>query len=118
MLDITSGGTPGPQIADELLLLDNNVYGSVADAPPLQDIAESFVLKGWRARRSSWTDFEVECEWVRIELQQTSDGVLFSGIVDPARLDDLGAVLTAFDLRFSMELWSTDRTELLRELRS
>jgi hypothetical protein len=115
-MEITSGGTPGPRLTDELETLDNNVYGSLPDSPPVKALAETLVAAGWRARASSWTDIEVEREWVRIELQQSADTVLFSGVVDPTRVDELAAVFSGLNMRYSIELWNAARTELLREL--
>ncbi|WP_433688641.1 hypothetical protein ACQP0I_10535 [Micromonospora carbonacea] len=116
-MEITSGGTPGPRLADHLAVLDNNVYGRLPAAPRAKVLAEMFVRAGWRARASSWTEYEVEHEWVRIELVEVSpDERLFSGVVDPARVDELGAVFAGLGLRYSIELWSDDRTSLPREL--
>ncbi|TWG15838.1 hypothetical protein FHU34_111161 [Micromonospora taraxaci] len=76
-----------------------------------------FVRAGWRARASSWTEYEVGHEWVRIGLVEASpDEHLFSGIVDPSRLDELAAFFAGLSLRYSIELWSDDQTNLLREL--
>ncbi|MFG1675255.1 hypothetical protein [Micromonospora sp. NPDC049282] len=112
-MEITSGGTPGPRLADHLAVLDNNVYGSLTDAPPARELAEMFVRAGWRARASSWTDYEVKHEWACIELMEPR---IFSGVVEPSRTEELGAVLAGFGLRYSIELWSEDRTTLVREL--
>lgn len=55
--------------------------------------------------------------WACIELVESSpDERLFSGVVDPSRVDELGAVLAGLGLRYSIELWSDDRTSVLREL--
>jgi hypothetical protein len=115
-MEITSGGTPGPRLIDELAVLDNNVYGSLPDAPPVRALAEMLVAAGWRARASSWTDIEVEREWVCIELQQPPNTVIFSGVVDPSRVEDLATVFTGLNLTYSIELWNAGGTELLREL--
>jgi hypothetical protein len=116
-MELNSGGTPGPRLADHLAVLDNNVYGRLARAPGAKAVAEIFVRAGWRARASSWTEYEVEHEWVCIELVEPSpDECLFSGVVDPSRVDELAAVLAAAGLRYSIELWSDDRTSILREL--
>ncbi|RKN22042.1 hypothetical protein D7147_04690 [Micromonospora musae] len=80
-------------------------------------LAEMFVRAGWRARASLWTEYEVEQQWVCIELVERSpDERLFSGVVDPSPADELGAVLAGLGLRYSIELWSDDGTSLLREL--
>ncbi|MET7375038.1 hypothetical protein [Micromonospora arida] len=116
-MEITSGGTPGPRLADHLADLDDNVYGRLPHAPSAKVLAEMFVRAGWRARASSWTEYEVEHEWVCIALVEPSpDERLFSGVVDPSRVDELGAVLAGMGLRYSVELWSDDQTSLLREL--
>ncbi|MFG1658563.1 hypothetical protein ACGFIY_18755 [Micromonospora chersina] len=116
-MEITSGGTPGPRLADHLAVLDNNVYGHLPHAPSVQVLAEMFVRAGWRARASSWTEYEVEHEWARIELVEPSpDERLFSGVVEPSRVDELGAVLADLGLHYSIELWSDDQARLLREL--
>ncbi|TQJ19971.1 hypothetical protein FBZ33_0156 [Micromonospora sp. A202] len=116
-MEITSGGTPGPRLADRLAVRGNNVYGRLPHAPRVKVLAEMFVRAGWRARASSWTEYEVEHEWVCIELVEPSpDERLFSGVVDPSRVDELGAVLAGLGLRYSIELWSDDGTSLLREL--
>lgn len=116
MGEITSGGTQGPRLTDELAELDNNVYGSLPDAPPLHLLAERLAAEGWRARASSRTDYEVEREWVSIELQQSPQGVIFSGVADPARVEELAAVFAGLDMRYSIELWDPDGSTLIREL--
>lgn len=116
-MEITSGGTPGPRLADRLAVRGNNVYGRLPHAPRVRVLAEMFGRAGWRARASSWTEYEVEHEWVCIELVEPSpDERIFSGVVDPSRVDELGAVLAGLGLRYSIELWSDDGTSLLREL--
>ncbi|MCG5444112.1 hypothetical protein NIE79_002256 [Micromonospora sp. NIE79] len=116
-MEITSGGTPGPRLADHLAVLGNNLYGRIPHAPRAKVLAEMFVRAGWRARASSWTEYEVEHEWVCIELVESSpDERLLSGVVDPSRVDELGAVLAGLGLRYSIELWSDDQTSPLREL--
>ncbi|WP_229070954.1 hypothetical protein [Actinoplanes sp. DH11] len=115
-MEITSGGTPGPRLDGELAVLDNNVYGLLRDLPDASRIAQLFAGSGWRARSSSFTAYEVEREWACLELQQLPDGVMFSGVVDPARVDELGGVLTGLGLRYTVELWDPAGTEMLREL--
>lgn len=116
-MDITSGGTPGPRLADHLAALDNNVYGRLFQAPSAKVLAVLLVRAGWRARASSWTEYEVEHEWVRIKLVDSSpDERLFSGVVEPSRVDELGAVLAHLGVRYSIEIWGDNPTRLLRQL--
>jgi hypothetical protein len=116
-MEITSGGTPGPRLADELAVLGDNVYGRLLDAPSAKVLAEMFVRAGWRARASSWTEYEVEHEWASLTLVERSpEERLFSGVVDPARVAELGALLGGLGLRYSIELWSDDQATPLRTL--
>jgi hypothetical protein len=114
-MEIPSGGTPGPSLADEWAALDNNVYGWLHDAPPLRHLAELFVAAGWSARASSWTEYEVEREWACVELRQQAPAeVIFSGVVDPSRVAELAAAFTGLGLRYSIELQNADGVEMLR----
>jgi hypothetical protein len=116
-MEITSGGTPGPRLADHLTVLGDNVHGRLLQAPRAKAVAELLVRAGWRARASSWTEYEVEHEWVRLSLIEPSpDERLFNGVVDPARVAELGAVFAGLGLRYSIELWGDDPATLLREL--
>lgn len=102
-VEITSGGTPGPRLDEAFHGLDNNVHGRVFDIS-LDDLALLFARTGWRVRRSSWTDYEVEREWVELELELDSTGcVLFAGVIDPARVGDLAAAFAEFGLECAIE---------------
>jgi hypothetical protein len=128
-VEITSGGTDGPELAREWADLDTNVWGGIHDAQPHR-VAEQLVNAGWRARASGWNCYEVEQEWVWIELEgpaiafgkpvddQLADGyVLFSGVVDPSRYDDLAAVFEQLGVRYEMEQWDAEQTEIIRKWR-
>lgn len=116
-MEIPSGGTPGPRLADEWRRLDNNVYGVLRDSPEPRRLAELLVAAGWRARASSWTEYEVECEWVGVELSPgTTAEVIVSGVVDPSRLDELAAVFAGLGTGYSIELWEPGHRAPVREL--
>jgi hypothetical protein len=115
-MEITSGGTAGPRLASAFDARDNNVYGSVYGETSPETLARTFLSHGWRARKSSWTGFEVEPEWACVELFQHEGRLMFAGFVDPARVDELAQILQRFGLHGSIELWNDDRAELLREL--
>jgi hypothetical protein len=115
-MEITSGGTPGPRLADGWAARDNNVYGLLRGGPPAGRLAELLVAAGWRARKSSWTEYEVEREWVRVELRpETAGEVGFAGVVDPSRVDELAAAFAGLGYGYSIELYDDDR-QLVREL--
>jgi hypothetical protein len=72
-------------------------------------------MAGWRVRKSSWTEFEVENIYAELELRPTTP-VHFSGIVVPERVDDLLAVFTTLGLEYSVELsdWRGDDLAVYR----
>ncbi|MBY8870630.1 hypothetical protein K7640_02090 [Micromonospora sp. PLK6-60] len=116
-MEITSGGTPGPRLAGHLWEMDNNLYGRLPERSNARSTAEVFVRAGWRAVATSWTECRIEHEWAEFDLlQPAAGGLLLSGVVEPSRLDDLGAVLAGLGWRFELELWSDDGPTLLREI--
>ncbi|MFJ9695665.1 hypothetical protein [Kitasatospora sp. NPDC101183] len=104
-MDFTSDGTYGPRLdAAALAHLDlgNNVWGSLAGTTDAHRVAGSFFGAGWRVRRSSWTEFEVENTFAELELCP-GDPVHFSGFVDPDRLMHLLDALNGLRLSYSVE---------------
>ncbi|MFG3055449.1 hypothetical protein ACGFZP_31515 [Kitasatospora sp. NPDC048239] len=90
-MDFTSGGTDGPRLdaaAVAQLDLGSNAWGSSTGAANAQSAAELFFRAGWRVRRSSWTEVQVENESAELELVP-QEPVLSSGFVDPDRITDL-----------------------------
>lgn len=68
----------------------------------LATAAEFFHCAGWRVRRSSWTEFEVENACAELELCP-GEPVFFRGFVDPDRITDLLDALNRLRLSFSVE---------------
>ncbi|WP_317448095.1 hypothetical protein [Streptomyces collinus] len=104
-MDFTSGGTDGPRLdaaAVAQLELGNNVWGSLTGTASAQSAAELFFRAGWRVRRSSWTEFQVENECAELELTPL-EPVVFSGFVDPDRINALLGALRGMGLSFSVE---------------
>lgn len=104
-VDFTSGGTDGPRLdAAAVAQLDvgSNVWGSLTGTASAQNAAELFFRAGWRVRRSSWTEFQVENESADLELTPL-EPVVFSGFVDPDRITDLLGALNGMGLTFSVE---------------
>ncbi|MFE7788697.1 hypothetical protein [Streptomyces sp. NPDC057460] len=104
-MDFTSGGTDEPRLdaaAMAQLDLGNNVWGSLTGTVSAQSAAELFSRAGWRVRRSSRTEFQVENECAELELAPL-EPVVFSGFVDPNRITDLLGALSGMGLPFSVE---------------
>ncbi|MFD0369624.1 hypothetical protein [Streptomyces sp. NPDC127114] len=109
-MDLSDEGRPLDPV---WLELDDNVYGSLAQDASASSLAERFVGSGWSSRSMSWDSYEVETGWCRLEIDPTEEDTLLHGVVDPARFEDLAALVTRFGLRFSLELYDEDG-ELLR----
>lgn len=110
-------------VSDEGLTLDrqwselgNNVCGVLRGCSDASAVAARFVGAGWRSLSSSWHGYELETS-CQIEIDPI-DGpdVLLNGVVDPARLDDLGRLLGYFGLPYELELSDEDNV-LVREIR-
>ncbi|MEU4275471.1 hypothetical protein ACFY8X_01110 [Streptomyces tanashiensis] len=111
-------------ISDEGLTLDrqcidvgNNVCGVLRGCRDASAVAARFVGAGWRSRSSSWHGYELETSWCQVEIDPIDGSdVLLNGIVDPARVDDLGRLLGFFGLPYELEL-SDESNALVREIR-
>jgi hypothetical protein len=108
-MDFTSGGTDGPRFAaDEYDLgLGNNVGGSLPSVASAERAAHAFHAAGWRVRKSSWTEFEVEHTFAELELFPATP-VRFRGVVVPERIDDLLSALAALGFSYLVELDDED----------
>ncbi|WP_284741112.1 hypothetical protein [Amycolatopsis sp. RTGN1] len=98
-MEITSGGTEGPRLGDELALSDTNVYGLVLGDDGPEELARTFARAGWRARKSSYDEYEVEHTWARLRFFRDRGGAdVFAGTVDPAHLARLAGTFTGLGL--------------------
>lgn len=112
-MNFTSGGTDGPCLdaaAQAQVERGNNIYGSLTATASAQRAAEVFYSVGWRVRRSSWTEFEVETGFAELELIPLNP-VTFSGFVDPDRIAVLLAALKEMGLPFTVEFEDNDGQE-------
>ena len=107
-MSITSGGTPGPRLADELVALDNNVYGFLHNASDLESLARAFAQLGWRARKSAWDEYEVECSWCQVNLFDSGGMPKFAGVVEPTSADKLADAFRSLDVDYEIELYGVD----------
>ncbi|MFI9163391.1 hypothetical protein [Kitasatospora aureofaciens] len=113
-MQFTSGGTDGPRFDQDGYDLDlgNNVYGFLPSAVSALDIAQAFYAAGWRVRKSSWTEFEVEHTYAELELFPETP-VRFGGVVVPERIDDLLSAFSALGLSYTVELYDQDDNETI-----
>ncbi|MFF1482602.1 hypothetical protein ACFVYD_34510 [Streptomyces sp. NPDC058301] len=107
----------GPALDDRWAQSDNNLCGLLPGSRDASRVAERFVRAGWRSRSSSWEGYEIETSWCCFEADPfDGSATLLNGVIAPDRLDDLAALLTRFDLRFTLELYDDDRN-LVREIK-
>ncbi|MFF9841628.1 hypothetical protein [Streptomyces sp. NPDC013740] len=110
----TSDG--GPELDRQWIELGNNVYGVLHGCRDASAVAARFVGAGWSSRSSSWYGYELETSWCQLEIEPI-DGpdILLNGVVDPARLDELGRLLGCFGLPYGLEL-NDENNDLVREI--
>lgn len=116
--------TPDVDISDEGQRLDrqwidlgDNVCGTLRGCRDASAVAARFVGAGWSSRSSSWHGYELRTSWCQIEIDPADgEDVLLNGVVDPARLDDLGRLLSCFGLPYELEL-GDENDDLAREIR-
>ncbi|MGW7429865.1 hypothetical protein ACWGIN_09945 [Streptomyces sp. NPDC054861] len=107
----------GPRLDALWTEVDNNLCGVLHGCSDASAVAACFVRVGWRSRSSSWDGYEVETSWCQVEIDPVDGSdVLLSGVVDPARLDELGRILAAFELACTLELSDESHTSV-REIR-
>ncbi|MFE2009397.1 hypothetical protein [Streptomyces sp. NPDC059491] len=107
----------GPTLDRQWIELETNVCGVLHGCRDASAVAARFTGAGWRSRSSSWHGYELETSWCRLEIDPI-DGpdVPLNGVVAPARLDDLGRLLSFFGLPYELEL-SDENNTLVREIR-
>ncbi|MFD5463081.1 hypothetical protein ACFWIQ_09680 [Kitasatospora sp. NPDC127059] len=113
-MQFTSGGTDGPRFDQDGYDLDlgNNVGGFLHSALSAPDVAQAFYAAGWRVRKSSWTEFEVEHAYAELELFPATP-VRFRGVVVPERIDELLSAFTTLGLSYTVELEDQDGGETI-----
>lgn len=98
-MEITSGGTEGPRLDSVLASRDTNVYGLVLGDHSPEELARTFARAGWRARKSSRDEYEVEHTWAQLRFFSDGDGAaVFAGTVEPADLTRLTGTFTSLGL--------------------
>ncbi|MEM9276788.1 MAG: hypothetical protein AAGA80_28195 [Cyanobacteria bacterium P01_F01_bin.143] len=115
-MEFTSGGTEGFRLDEERYNIPdgNNMYGVVNDTISKKQIATKFHELGWSVRKSSWTDFEIECQWAELHIEGENE-ILFNGILDETKFEELGDLMVKLGFKYSIELYD-DEQKLLRTI--
>lgn len=107
--------TETPRLRDDLLALQNNVYGEVAGTGDTEEVASAFERLGWSTRRCADREYEIEHTWASFVVVPTAP-LTYSGVVDPARAQDLldafrtAGYLATAELQASL-IWSDTITD-------
>jgi hypothetical protein len=113
-VEFTSGGTDGPRFDGDGydLSLGNNVGGYLPSALDARQVAAACHAAGWRVRKSSWTEYEVEHTFAELEIFPETP-VRFRGIVNPDRIDELLAAFATLGLLYVIELDGADGADVV-----
>ena len=97
-----------------------NFFSSLHTALSKAQIAELYGVLGWRVRKSSWEDYQVECDWAELLIEASSPILMHGFVFDIAnRADALVAPLRAAPVVFTAECYGPEPDKrLLFELRS
>jgi hypothetical protein len=107
--EVTSSAGVHQPLDERLAALDDNVYGTLLGAASPADVVTRLRRAGWAARKASWLEFACAVDWCEVLLTPIEgDELTLSGVVDPDRLDDLAAALTAVGLTGHLELYAPD----------
>lgn len=72
-----------------------------------KQIAKLYVRAGWHARRCTWVDYEITCDWADLVIESESP-ILMNGLVDDllVHVDELVSPLRAAGVSFKAECLS------------
>lgn len=93
----------------------NNLYGTILNVKSKKILADMFAARGWRVRKSTWTDFEVRTNWSELTIENEDHIPLINGVIDPTMFDDLRQLLNSFGVGYSIELYDNERTLIKKE---
>jgi len=80
-------------------------------------VAEVFSNNGWRLRKCSWTDFELENDWSVLILEGEEKQPLMNGMVmyDKTNTDKLDAALAVLEGQFAYEFYDENQNLLIKK---
>ena len=82
-----------------------------------EQVVALYLSRGWRARKSSWTGYELQSPWADLVLDSGTDFLLHGPVADPVRrADELLGPLREAGVRYWGEFHHVNG-ELLQEFR-
>ena len=90
----------------------NNLSGIIYNVNSKYTVARKFKKLNWSIRKSTYHDFELECEWASFQLEGY-DHILINGIIDPKMFNHLSSLLKQFGVDYKLELY--DGNHILNE---
>ena len=98
----------------------SNFYSVLNTALSKAQVATLYSVLGWKIRKCTWVDYEIESDWAALVIEADSPILMHGNVTDPlARVDELVAPLRAANIAFTAECYSEspDR-QPLREIKS
>lgn len=81
-----------------------NFFSMIGAGFDRQQIAELYREAGWRVRKCSWTDYEIESDWAELILEGESPVLLHGSVSDlPSRAEELLAPLRINGVAFATD---------------
>ena len=99
----------------------SNLFGELDTTGPPDRVANLYGYRGWQVRKSSWTEFEVTCEFAELVIHQSSshpDRMLIHGAVADviANLPAITNPLADAGVRYTLECYD-ENWRLIHETR-
>ena len=94
---------------------ENNLYGEVSNFTSKTEFAKAIKIRGLSIHKTTWTDFEIECEWAWFETEGEDDGITINGVIDPKKMKDLADLINGLGYDYSLEVYDED-DELIESL--
>ena len=95
-----------------------NFFSKIDTQLSCKQIAELYRAAGWRVRKCSWTDYEINNDWGELVVMSDSPVLLNGNVADiPARAEEVLAPLRGAAIKFTAGFYGPDpERELLLEL--
>lgn len=84
----------------------DNLYGTLSTRLSKTEVAVLFRRSGWCVRRTSFSDYEVWCDWAELVIEGEEQILIHGGVRSvETRLKEIGAILTDCEGKYSLEAY-------------
>jgi len=98
----------------------SNFFSSLNTTFSREQVAALYEAIGWRVRKCSWAEYEVQCDWAELIIESESPILMHGPVADMgARAEELISPLRAAGISFTAECYGPEpERELILKLRS